>query len=115
MFEVKATSGDNHLGGDDFDETIVDWLVAEFKKEQGIDLSQDRMALQRLYEAAEKAKVELSTTQETQINLPFVTADQSGPKHLDTRLSRSKLDRAHVRPARPHGRRRPGRRWRTPA
>ena len=91
VFEVKATSGDNHLGGDNFDKTIVDWLVAEFKKSQGIDLSQDRMALQRLYEAAEKAKVELSTTQETQINLPFVTADQSGPKHLDTRLSRAKL------------------------
>jgi molecular chaperone DnaK len=91
VFEVKATSGDNHLGGDNFDKAIVDWLVAEFKKSQGIDLSQDRMALQRLYEAAEKAKVELSTTQETQINLPFVTADQSGPKHLDTRLSRSKL------------------------
>ena len=91
VFEVKATSGDNHLGGDNFDKVIVDWLVSEFKKSQGIDLSQDRMALQRLYEAAEKAKVELSTTQETQINLPFVTADQSGPKHLDTRLSRSKL------------------------
>ena len=91
VFEVKATSGDNHLGGDNFDKKIVDWLVSEFKKSQGIDLSQDRMALQRLYEAAEKAKVELSTTQETQINLPFVTADQSGPKHLDTRLSRSKL------------------------
>src|SRR2546425_3915405 len=91
VFEVKATSGDNHLGGDNFDKAIVDWLVAEFKKDQAIDLSQDRMALQRLYEAAEKAKGELSTTQETQINLPFVTADQSGPKHLDTRLSRSKL------------------------
>jgi molecular chaperone DnaK len=91
VFEVKATSGDNHLGGDNFDKAIVDWLVAEFKKSQGIDLSQDRMALQRLYEAAEKAKVELSTTQETQINLPFVTADQSGPKHLDMRLARAKL------------------------
>src|SRR3954466_12198382 len=91
VFEVKATSGDNHLGGDNFDKAIVDWLVAEFMKSQGIDLSQDRMALQRLYEAAEKAKVELSTTQETQINLPFVTADQSGPKHLDMRLSRAKL------------------------
>ena len=92
VFEVKATSGDNHLGGDNFDKAVVDWLVAEFKKSQGIDLSQDKMALQRLYEAAEKAKVELSTTQETQINLPFITADQSGPKHLDTRLSRSKLN-----------------------
>jgi molecular chaperone DnaK len=92
VFEVKATSGDNHLGGDNFDKAIVDWLVKEFKASQGIDLSQDKMALQRLYEAAEKAKVELSTTQETQINLPFVTADQSGPKHLDSRLSRSKLN-----------------------
>src|SRR5213082_2721102 len=92
VFEVKATSGDNHLGGDNFDKAIVDWLVKEFKASQGIDLSQDKMALQRLYEAAEKAKVELSTTQETQINLPFITADQSGPKHLDTRLSRSKLN-----------------------
>ena len=91
VFEVKATAGDNHLGGDNFDKAVVDWLVAEFKKSQAIDLSQDKMALQRLYEAAEKAKVELSTTQETQINLPFITADQSGPKHLDTRLSRSKL------------------------
>jgi len=92
VFEVKATSGDNHLGGDNFDKAIVDWLVKEFRASQGIDLSQDKMALQRLYEAAEKAKVELSTTQETQINLPFITADQSGPKHLDTRLSRSKLN-----------------------
>src|SRR5687767_5727551 len=92
VFEVKATSGDNHLGGDNFDKVIVDWLVSEFKKSQGIDLAQDRMALQRLYEAAEKAKVELSTTQDTQINLPFVTADQSGPKHLDMRLSRAKLN-----------------------
>src|SRR5918911_1244219 len=92
VFEVKATSGDNHLGGDNFDKAIVDWLVKEFKASQGIDLSQDKMALQRLYEAAEKAKVELSTTQETQINLPFITADASGPKHLDTRLSRSKLN-----------------------
>jgi molecular chaperone DnaK len=92
VFEVKATAGDNHLGGDNFDKAIVDWLVKEFKASQGIDLSQDKMALQRLYEAAEKAKVELSTTQETQINLPFITADQSGPKHLDTRLSRSKLN-----------------------
>jgi len=91
VFEVKATAGDNHLGGDNFDKAVVDWLVKDFKAQQGIDLSQDKMALQRLYEAAEKAKVELSTTQETQINLPFVTADQSGPKHLDTRLSRAKL------------------------
>jgi molecular chaperone DnaK len=92
VFEVKATAGDNHLGGDNFDKAIVDWLVAEFKKSQGIDLSADAMALQRLYEAAEKAKIELSTTQETQINLPFITADQSGPKHLDMRLSRAKLN-----------------------
>src|SRR5919112_5898267 len=92
VFEVKSTAGDKHLGGDNFDKTIVDWLVKEFKASQAIDLSQDKMALQRLYEAAEKAKVELSTTQETQINLPFITADQSGPKHLDTRLSRSKLN-----------------------
>jgi molecular chaperone DnaK len=91
VFEVKATSGDNHLGGDNFDKAIVDWLVAEFKRDQGIDLAQDKMALQRLYEAAEKAKIELSTTQETQINLPFITADASGPKHLDTRLTRAKL------------------------
>jgi molecular chaperone DnaK len=91
VFEVKATAGDNHLGGDNFDKAIVDWLVAEFKRDQAIDLSKDAMALQRLYEAAEKAKIELSTTQETQINLPFITADQSGPKHLDTRLSRAKL------------------------
>src|SRR5438477_2715964 len=92
VFEVKATAGDNHLGGDNFDKAVVDWLVKEFKAAQGIDLSQDKMALQRLYEAAEKAKVELSTTQETQINLPFITADQSGPKHLDMRLTRSKLN-----------------------
>ena len=91
VFEVKATAGDNHLGGDNFDKAVVDWLVAEFKKSQGIDLSADAMALQRLYEAGEKAKIELSTTQETQINLPFITADSSGPKHLDTRLSRAKL------------------------
>jgi len=91
VFEVKATAGDNHLGGDNFDKAVVDWLVAEFKKSQGIDLSVDAMALQRLYESAEKAKIELSTTQETQINLPFITADSSGPKHLDTRLSRAKL------------------------
>ncbi len=89
--EVHATSGDNHLGGDNFDKAIVDWMVAEFKREQGIDLAQDKMALQRLYEAAEKAKIELSSTQSTQINLPFVTATQDGPKHLDLQLSRSKL------------------------
>src|SRR6201988_743506 len=92
VFEVKATAGDNHLGGDNFDKALVDWPVSEFKKSQGIDLSADPMALQRLYEAAEKAKIELSTTQETQINLPFITADSSGPKHLDTRLTRAKLN-----------------------
>ena len=91
VFEVKATSGDNHLGGDNFDKAIVDWLAAEFKRDQGIDLSKDAMALQRLYEAAEKAKIELSTTQSTNINLPFITADAEGPKHLDTTLSRAKL------------------------
>jgi len=91
VFEVKATAGDNHLGGDNLDKAIVDWMVAEFKKDQGIDLSLDKLALQRLYEAAEKAKIELSSTQSTQINLPFVTADASGPKHLDMALSRSKL------------------------
>ena len=92
VFEVKSTAGDNHLGGDNFDKAIVDWLAAEFKRDQGIDLTQDKMALQRLYEAAEKAKIELSSAQETQINLPFITADASGPKHLDVRLSRSKLN-----------------------
>src|SRR5881398_1462446 len=91
VFEVKSTAGDNHLGGDNFDKAVVDWLAAEFKRDQGIDLTKDPMALQRLYEAAEKAKIELSTTQETQINLPFITADASGPKHLDTRLTRAKL------------------------
>src|SRR5215218_1360077 len=92
VFEVKATNGDNHLGGDNFDKAIVDWMVGEFKKDQGIDLSQDRMALQRLYEAAEKAKIELSSTMTTQINLPFITATQEGPKHLDLQLTRAKLD-----------------------
>ncbi len=91
VFEVKATSGDNHLGGDNFDKAVVDWLIAEFKRDHGIDLGNDPMALQRLYEAAEKAKIELSTTQSTNINLPFITADSEGPKHLDTTLSRAKL------------------------
>ncbi|MBI5310986.1 MAG: molecular chaperone DnaK [Actinobacteria bacterium] len=91
VFEVKSTHGDNHLGGDNFDKAIVDWLVAEFKKDNALDLAADKMALQRLYEAAEKAKIELSSTQETQINLPFITADAAGPKHLDMRLTRSKL------------------------
>ncbi len=92
VFEVKATNGDNHLGGDNFDKAIVDWMVAEFKRDQGIDLAQDKMALQRLYEAAEKAKIELSSTTSTQINLPFVTATQEGPKHLDLQLTRAKLN-----------------------
>jgi molecular chaperone DnaK len=89
--EVHATSGDNHLGGDNWDKALVDWMTAEFKRDQGIDLSQDRMALQRLYEAAEKAKIELSSTMTTQINLPFITATPEGPKHLDLQLTRAKL------------------------
>ena len=92
VFEVKATNGDTHLGGDDFDQRIMDWLVAEFKKENGIDLTKDPMALQRLKEAAEKAKCELSSSQSTDINLPFITADASGPKHLNVALSRAKLE-----------------------
>jgi molecular chaperone DnaK len=91
VFEVRSTAGDNHLGGDNFDKAIVDWMVAEFKRDQGIDLSQDKMALQRLYEAAEKAKIELSSTTSTQINLPFITATAEGPKHLDLQLTRAKL------------------------
>jgi molecular chaperone DnaK len=92
VFEVNATNGDTHLGGDDFDQKIIDWLADEFKRDQGIDLRQDRMALQRLKEAAEKAKIELSTTQSTDINLPFITADAQGPKHLNITLTRSKLE-----------------------
>jgi molecular chaperone DnaK len=92
VFEVKATNGDTFLGGDDFDQRIIDWIVDEFKKDQGIDLRQDRMALQRLKEAAEKAKIELSSTQTTEINLPFITADASGPKHLSLNLTRAKLE-----------------------
>jgi molecular chaperone DnaK len=91
VFEVKAVNGDNHLGGDNFDKAIVDWMVAEFKRDQGIDLVGDRMALQRLYEAAEKAKIELSSTMSTQINLPYITATPEGPKHLDLQLTRAKL------------------------
>jgi molecular chaperone DnaK len=91
-FHVKSTAGDTHLGGDDFDQRIIDWLIEEFKKDQGIDLKEDRMALQRLKEGAEKAKVELSTVMQTEVNLPFVTADQAGPKHLNITLSRSKLE-----------------------
>ena len=92
VFEVNATNGDTHLGGDDFDQRIIDWLADEFKRDQGIDLRQDRMALQRLKEAAEKAKIELSTTQSTEINLPFITADAEGPKHMNITLTRSKLE-----------------------
>jgi molecular chaperone DnaK len=92
VFEVKATNGDNHLGGDNFDKAVVDWMIAEFKRDQGIDLGQDPMALQRLYEAAEKAKIELSSTMTTQINLPFITATPEGPKHLDLQLTRAKLN-----------------------
>ncbi|MCX7792375.1 MAG: molecular chaperone DnaK, partial [Chloroflexaceae bacterium] len=92
VVEVKATSGDTHLGGDDFDQRIIDWLADEFRKEQGVDLRQDRMALQRLKEAAEKAKMELSSVGQTEINLPFITADSSGPKHLSVTLTRAKLE-----------------------
>ncbi len=96
VFEVKSTNGDTHLGGDDYDKRIVDWLVEEFKKDQGIDLSKDRQAMQRLSEAAEKAKVELSTMVQTTINLPFITADQNGPKHLDYTLTRAKFEQLTV-------------------
>ncbi len=92
VFEVKATAGDNHLGGDNWDKAIVEWLVAEFKRDQGVDLAADKNSLQRLYEAAEKAKIELSSAQETQINLPFITAVEGQPKHLDMKLTRSKLN-----------------------
>ena len=92
VFEVKSTNGDTHLGGDNFDQRIIDWLVSNFKNDHGIDLSQDRMALQRLKEASEKAKIELSSTQQTEINLPFITADASGPKHLQYSLTRAKLE-----------------------
>jgi molecular chaperone DnaK len=92
VVEVVSTNGDTHLGGDDIDQRIIDWLIAEFKKDQGIDVSKDKMVIQRLKEAAEKAKIELSQVQETEINLPFLTADQTGPKHLQMRLSRAKLE-----------------------
>ena len=92
VIEVKATNGDGHLGGDNLDQRVIDWLIAEFKKDQGIDLSQDKMALQRLKEAAEKAKIELSSTMETEINLPFITADASGPKHMNYKLTRAKFE-----------------------
>ena len=92
VFEVKSTNGDTHLGGDNFDHVIIEWLIEEFKKDQGIDLSNDKMALQRLREAAEKAKIELSSTQETEVNLPFITADNTGPKHLVIKISRAKFE-----------------------
>ena len=92
VVEVKSTNGDTHLGGDDIDERLIEWIIEEFKRDQGIDLSSDKMALQRLKEAAEKAKIELSSTMETEINLPFVTADQSGPKHLALKLTRSRFE-----------------------
>src|SRR5260221_9833086 len=92
VFEVKATNGDTFLGGEDFDKRILDYLADEFKKEQGIDLRKDKLALQRLKEAAEKAKIELSAGMETEVNLPFITADQAGPKHLAIRLTRAKLE-----------------------
>ena len=100
VVEVKATNGDTHLGGDNLDQRVIDWIVAEFKKDQGIDLSKDKMALQRLKEAAEKAKCELSTTLETEINLPFVTADASGPKHLVAEADPGEARADHRRPAR---------------
>src|SRR5215467_13798904 len=92
VVEVKATNGDTHLGGDNIDQRLIDWIIEEFKKDQGIDLSKDKMALQRLKEAAEKAKIELSHTMETEINLPFITADQSGPKHLVMKLTRARFE-----------------------
>src|SRR5690606_15351461 len=92
VFEVKSTNGDTFLGGDDFDQRIIDWIADDFKRENGIDLRQDRLALQRLKESAERAKIELSTVMQTEINLPFITADASGPKHLQMTLSRAKLE-----------------------
>ena len=115
VFEVKSTAGDNHLGGDNWDKAIVEWMVAEYKKDQGIDLSADKNSLQRLYEAAEKAKIELSTTQETQINLPFITADASGPKHLEMKLEPGEAQRADLRSARPRRRAAQAGARRTPA
>jgi len=90
--EVKATTGDTHLGGDDFDQVIINWILEEFKKDSGIDLGKDPLSLQRVKEAAEKAKIELSSTQETEINQPFITSDASGPKHLVMKLTRAKLE-----------------------
>src|SRR4030095_15383499 len=92
VFEVKATNGDTFLGGEDYDQRVIDWLADEFRKDQGIDLRKDRMALRRRKEAAERAKIELSSAMETDINLPFITADQNGPKHLQMKLTRAKLE-----------------------
>lgn len=92
QFEVLSTNGDTFLGGEDFDQRIIDYIIAEFKKEQGVDLSKDVLALQRLKEAAEKAKIELSSSQQTEINLPYITADASGPKHLNLKITRAKLE-----------------------
>ena len=92
VFEVKSTSGDNHLGGDNFDKAVVDWMVAEFKREQGIDLSKDPMALQRLYDKAEEAKIQLSSAQSAPINLPFIALASDGPRHLELTLTRAKLN-----------------------
>src|SRR5207249_1026107 len=92
VVEVKSTNGDTHLGGDNIDQRLIDWIAEEFKKDQGIDLSRDKMALQRLKEGAEKAKMELSTTMETEVNLPFITADASGPKHLTLKLTRARFE-----------------------
>jgi len=92
VFEVKSTSGNTHLGGDDWDQRVIDWLVTEFKNTEGVDLSVDKMAVQRLKEAAEKAKIELSAVQETQVNLPFITATSDGPKHLDVKLTRARFN-----------------------
>src|SRR5581483_4333738 len=92
VVEVLATNGDTFLGGDDFDRAVMDWIIGEFQRQEGVDLGQDRIALQRVREAAEKAKVELSSAQTTEINLPFITADASGPKHLAMTLTRSKLE-----------------------
>jgi len=92
VFEVKATNGDTHLGGEDFDQRLIEYLATEFKKDQGIDVRNDKMALQRVKEAAEKAKMELSTAMETDVNLPFITADASGPKHMNVKMTRAKLE-----------------------
>jgi len=92
VFEVRSTNGDTHLGGDDFDQRVIDFLAEEFRRQEGIDLRRDAMALQRLKEAAEKAKSELSTVMETEVNLPFITADQNGPKHLTIKITRARLE-----------------------